>query len=97
MRFSHPLNGTPTRRCTEAPTSLTASISESQAAAVDRIEEIQKSEKIDCDFRRLDGYLFQGREMPADIIDKETTIIAAALGVRWRLCHVPILQSRQSS
>jgi glycine/D-amino acid oxidase-like deaminating enzyme len=33
---------------------------ESQAAAVDRIEEIQKSEGIDCDFRRLDGYLFQG-------------------------------------
>src|SRR3954469_10406269 len=31
---------------------------ESQAAAVDRIEEIQKSEGIDCDFRRLDGYLF---------------------------------------
>jgi hypothetical protein len=41
------------------------------AAAVDRIEEIQKTEKIDCDFRRLDGYLFQGRGMPADTIDKE--------------------------
>src|SRR4051812_22648695 len=34
----------------------------SQAAAVDRIEEIQKEEGIDCDFRRLDGYLFQGRD-----------------------------------
>ena len=44
---------------------------DSQAAAVDRIEEIQKKEKIDCDFRRLDGYLFQGRDMPADIIDQE--------------------------
>jgi glycine/D-amino acid oxidase-like deaminating enzyme len=32
---------------------------QSQAAAVDRIEEIQKREHIDCDFRRLDGYLFQ--------------------------------------
>src|SRR3954451_7203219 len=31
---------------------------ESQAAAIDRIEEIQKLEKIACDFRRLDGYLF---------------------------------------
>ncbi len=39
---------------------------DSQAAAVDRIEEIQKNEKIDCDFRRLDGYLFQGRDMPVD-------------------------------
>jgi hypothetical protein len=36
---------------------------ESQAAAVDRIEEIQKTEGIDCDFRRLDGYLFQGDDM----------------------------------
>jgi glycine/D-amino acid oxidase-like deaminating enzyme len=44
---------------------------ESQAAAVDRIEEIQKKEKIDCDFRRLDGYLFQGRDMPADVIGQE--------------------------
>ena len=32
---------------------------ESQAAAVDRIEAVQKRENIDCDFRRLDGYLFQ--------------------------------------
>jgi glycine/D-amino acid oxidase-like deaminating enzyme/nitrite reductase/ring-hydroxylating ferredoxin subunit len=43
----------------------------SQAAAVDRIEEIQSSENIDCDFRRLDGYLFQGRGIPAEIIDQE--------------------------
>jgi hypothetical protein len=33
---------------------------ESQAAAVDRIEEIQKSEGIEC-FRRLDGYSFRKR------------------------------------
>ena len=45
---------------------------DSQAAAIDRIEEIQKAERIDCDFRRLDGYLFQGRDMPADIIDEVT-------------------------
>ena len=31
---------------------------ESQAASIDRIEHIQASESIDCDFRRLDGYLF---------------------------------------
>jgi glycine/D-amino acid oxidase-like deaminating enzyme len=43
---------------------------ESQAAAVDRIEEIQKLEMIDCDFRRLDGYLFQGDGMPADVLDE---------------------------
>jgi glycine/D-amino acid oxidase-like deaminating enzyme/nitrite reductase/ring-hydroxylating ferredoxin subunit len=31
---------------------------ESQAAAIDRIEKIQNLEAIDCDFRRLDGFLF---------------------------------------
>jgi glycine/D-amino acid oxidase-like deaminating enzyme/nitrite reductase/ring-hydroxylating ferredoxin subunit len=31
---------------------------ESHTAAVDRIERIVKEEKIDCDFKRLDGYLF---------------------------------------
>ncbi|HKS62016.1 MAG TPA: FAD-dependent oxidoreductase [Xanthobacteraceae bacterium] len=32
----------------------------SQAAAIDRIETIQSSENIDCDFRRVDGFLFPG-------------------------------------
>jgi hypothetical protein len=31
---------------------------ESQAASIDRIEKIQNQESIDCDFRRLDGFLF---------------------------------------
>ena len=31
---------------------------ESQAASIDRIEEIQATESIACDFRRLDGFLF---------------------------------------
>jgi glycine/D-amino acid oxidase-like deaminating enzyme/nitrite reductase/ring-hydroxylating ferredoxin subunit len=30
----------------------------SQAASIDRIEQIQRSESIDCSFRRLDGFLF---------------------------------------
>src|SRR5215210_8031196 len=30
----------------------------SQAASIDRIEQIQQQERIDCSFRRLDGYLF---------------------------------------
>lgn len=49
---------------------------ESHAASVDRIEEIQKSENIDCDFRRLDGYLFQGNGMPSDVIDTELRSVA---------------------
>lgn len=31
---------------------------ESQAASIDRMEQVQASESIDCDFRRLDGILF---------------------------------------
>ena len=44
---------------------------ESQAAAIDRIEEIQKKEAIGCDFRRLDGYLFQALDTDSKIIDDE--------------------------
>ena len=44
---------------------------ESQAAAVDRIEEIQNQEDIACDFRRLDGYLFQAQSTDSQIIDEE--------------------------
>ena len=32
---------------------------EAQVAAIDRIESIQKKEDIDCDFQRVDGYLFE--------------------------------------
>src|SRR6185437_6192800 len=31
---------------------------DSHAAAIERIDEIVRAEKIDCDFSRLDGYLF---------------------------------------
>jgi len=68
---------------------------ESQAAAVDRIEEIQKSEGIECDFRRLDGYLFQGREMPADIIDQELEAVRAVGAPVHRLVGVPLNDCRE--
>jgi glycine/D-amino acid oxidase-like deaminating enzyme/nitrite reductase/ring-hydroxylating ferredoxin subunit len=63
---------------------------ESQAAAVDRIEEIQKAEGIDCDFRRLDGYLFQGDDMPADVIDEELDAVRAVGAPVERLVGVPL-------
>ena len=63
---------------------------DSQAAAVDRIEEIQKKEKIDCDFRRLDGYLFQGRDMPADVIDQEMDAVREVGAPVHRLVGVPL-------
>jgi glycine/D-amino acid oxidase-like deaminating enzyme/nitrite reductase/ring-hydroxylating ferredoxin subunit len=44
---------------------------QSQAASIDRIEQIQKAESIDCDFRRLDAFLFPGPQTAQDEIDQE--------------------------
>jgi glycine/D-amino acid oxidase-like deaminating enzyme/nitrite reductase/ring-hydroxylating ferredoxin subunit len=44
---------------------------ESHAAAIDRIESIVQREAIDCDFVRLDGYLFVPPGESADILDEE--------------------------
>jgi glycine/D-amino acid oxidase-like deaminating enzyme/nitrite reductase/ring-hydroxylating ferredoxin subunit len=63
---------------------------ESQATAIDRIEHIQKSEGIGCDFRRLDGYLFQGRDMPADVIDQELEAVRSIGAPVHRLVGVPL-------
>ena len=43
-------------------------VADSQTKAIDEIERIVKKEKIDCDFLRLDGYLFPG----VDPAHKET-------------------------
>jgi glycine/D-amino acid oxidase-like deaminating enzyme/nitrite reductase/ring-hydroxylating ferredoxin subunit len=43
----------------------------SQAAAIDRIEDIQREEAIDCDFRRLNGFLFPARRDDVSILEKE--------------------------
>jgi len=42
-----------------------------RVAAVDRIEEIQRAEKIDCDFARLDGYLFPAKADDAKTLEDE--------------------------
>ncbi|HZM88846.1 MAG TPA: FAD-dependent oxidoreductase, partial [Blastocatellia bacterium] len=44
---------------------------ESHTAAISRIEAIVTEEKIDCDFERLDGYLFVPHGEPLDILDEE--------------------------
>lgn len=44
---------------------------ESHAAAIDRIETIAREEGIDCDFRRVDGYLFNAPDQPADLLENE--------------------------
>jgi glycine/D-amino acid oxidase-like deaminating enzyme/nitrite reductase/ring-hydroxylating ferredoxin subunit len=43
----------------------------SQQAAIDRIDTIQSSESIACDFRRVDGFLFPGPKTTQDEIDEE--------------------------
>ena len=44
---------------------------ESHSAAIDRIESIVAAERIECDFTRLDGYLFVPPGEADDILDKE--------------------------
>ena len=44
---------------------------ESHAAAIDRIEAIVAEENIDCEFERLDGYLFVPPGESTDVLDKE--------------------------
>ena len=65
-------------------------IVESHGAAVDQIEQVVRAERIDCDFERVDGFLFLGQGDHVDILDAE---LAAAHRVGWtsvaRLDHVP--------
>ena len=42
----------------------------SHRAAIDLIEEIARRENIDCDFQRLDGYLFAGADGPQVVRDE---------------------------
>jgi glycine/D-amino acid oxidase-like deaminating enzyme/nitrite reductase/ring-hydroxylating ferredoxin subunit len=44
---------------------------DSQAASIDRIETNQRELHIDCDFRRLEGYLFQAPETEPEMLDRE--------------------------
>ena len=44
---------------------------QSQQAAIDRIDTIQSSESIACDFRRVDGFLFPGPKTSQEEIEEE--------------------------
>jgi glycine/D-amino acid oxidase-like deaminating enzyme/nitrite reductase/ring-hydroxylating ferredoxin subunit len=44
---------------------------ESHSAAIDRIESIVAEESINCDFERLDGYLFVPPQEPTDVLQRE--------------------------
>jgi glycine/D-amino acid oxidase-like deaminating enzyme len=44
---------------------------ESHSAAIDRIETIAREENINCDFARVDGYLFNPPGAKRDVLDQE--------------------------
>src|SRR5690349_1391952 len=44
---------------------------ESHLAAINRVEEIVRLEQIDCDFERLDGYLFVGGDDRVKVLERE--------------------------
>ncbi|HEV7226313.1 MAG TPA: FAD-dependent oxidoreductase, partial [Pirellulales bacterium] len=44
---------------------------ESHAAAIERIDAIVRQERIECDFKRVDGYLFVPPGRPTDVLDRE--------------------------
>jgi glycine/D-amino acid oxidase-like deaminating enzyme/nitrite reductase/ring-hydroxylating ferredoxin subunit len=46
-------------------------IAESHTAAIDRIERVVREENIDCDFTRLEGYLFAPPGQSTDLLDRE--------------------------
>jgi len=50
----------------------------SQAASIERIETIQSAESIDCDFRRVDAFLFPGPQTEQSEIEEEYTAAQAA-------------------
>lgn len=64
---------------------------ESHAAAIDRIEEIVRRERIDCDFERVDGYLFLAPGDASSYLDRE---YQAAHRAGWeeveRVAQLPI-------
>ena len=66
----------------EADTRLAA---ESHAAAIDAIEAIVAHERIDCDFMRLDGYLFIPPDGDPDELVREygAALRAGVEGLRW--------------
>lgn len=59
---------------------------QSQAAAIDRIEQIAAQESIDCDFARVPGYLFLGEGDTLETLEKEIEACRKIgfTGVTWQ-------------
>ena len=57
---------------------------ESHAAAIDRIERVSREEGIDCDFERVDGYLFDAPGDDATAASAASSTPRAGPASRWR-------------
>ena len=65
---------------------------ESHTAAINRIEETVRLENIDCDFTRLDGYLFCGGDDTPALLDEELAAAhRASLSDVTRVARAPII------
>src|SRR5436190_2940571 len=56
---------------------------ESHTAAIDQIEQIVNDEKIDCDLRRLDGFLIESENGEDDLKDELAAARRCGLDVEW--------------
>ena len=57
---------------------------ESHTAAIDFVERVVREEKIDCEFERLDGYLFEPPNEPTKNLREEfEACLRAGLAVEW--------------
>ena len=68
-------------------------IAESHSAAIDYIEKIILEEEINCDFERLDGYLFASPGDDRDVLDKEFIAIQKTRKEIFRAPRAPFSSS----
>jgi glycine/D-amino acid oxidase-like deaminating enzyme/nitrite reductase/ring-hydroxylating ferredoxin subunit len=65
-------------------------VAASHVAAIDRIEAIVREEAIDCDFERVDGYLFRGEATAQDLAAELTAAHRAGLSEVMRVSRAPL-------
>jgi glycine/D-amino acid oxidase-like deaminating enzyme/nitrite reductase/ring-hydroxylating ferredoxin subunit len=70
---------------------------ESHSRAIDRIEEIVKEEGIDCDFTRLDGYLFAEDTDSIEDLDKEVEAAHRAGLTDVERLDLPLIANQQQT
>lgn len=63
---------------------------ESHAAAIDLIEKISRDEGIDCEFKRVDGFLFRGPQDDAEYLEKELAAALRAGATVHRVNRIPV-------